>query len=190
MRWNNHLNDVHEGSHAFLGGSKYSWTNYSEDSLIEAYNNFLAVQRGVRLHAFACSCIMLKERLPNKKKTLNMYVNDAIGFKMRPEQVLYYSPNAYGTADAISFNQGFLRIHDLKTGKTPASLRQLEIYCALFLLEYDLRFSDLSGIELRIYQNDDILIGHPEVNNILPIMDKIVSFDNIINQIKEDNYDL
>lgn len=187
MRWNTHL-EIPEGSHAFLGGSKYSWTNYSEDALIESYNNYLATQKGVQLHAFACSCIMLKQKLPEKKKTLNMYVNDAIGFRMRPEQILYYSSNAYGTADAISFSKNFLRIHDLKTGKTPASLRQLEIYASLFLLEYDIRFSDLTGIELRIYQNDDILIGHPEIDDILPIIDKIVTFDNLINKIKEDNY--
>ena len=30
------------------------------------------------------------------------YVNDGVGFKLTPEQILYYSPYCYGTADAIS----------------------------------------------------------------------------------------
>jgi hypothetical protein len=114
-----------------------------------------------------------------------MYVNDAIGFKMRPEQVLYYSPNCFGTTDAISFKKKFLRIHDLKTGVNPASLHQLEIYASLFCLEYGIKPGDID-IELRIYQNDDILIGNPTAEDIVPIMDKIITFDKIIDRIKED----
>ena len=113
-----------------------------------------------------------------------MYVNDAIGFKMRPEQILYYSDNCFGTADAIIFKKNFLRIHDLKTGVTPASLHQLEIYTALFCLEYEIKPGDIE-IELRIYQNDDILVGNPTKEDIMPIMNKIIIFDRIIEKIKE-----
>jgi len=115
-----------------------------------------------------------------------MYVNDAIGFQMQPEQVLYFSPNFFGTADAIHYDEHkkFLRIHDLKTGETPASLKQLEIYAALFCLEYGIKPGDI-GIELRIYQNDDVLIGNPTAENILPIMDKIVIFDRLINDYEK-----
>ena len=35
MIWNDHSRDVPEGSHAFLGASKYSWLNYTEDKLKE-----------------------------------------------------------------------------------------------------------------------------------------------------------
>lgn len=185
MDWNDHSLDVPEGSHAFLGASKYSWLNYSEEKLKDTYRNTLAKQHGTRLHAYAAECIRLKQTLPKSHKTLNMYVNDAIGFRMRPEQVLFYSFNCYGTADAISFKKNFLRIHDLKTGDTKASLHQLEIYASLFCLEYAIKPGELDGIELRIYQYDDILIGRPEANIIAPIMDKIITFDKILNQIKE-----
>ena len=50
--------------------------------------------------------------------------------KMTPEQILYYSDNCFGTADAILFRNNFLRIHDLKTGKIPAHMEQLEIYAS------------------------------------------------------------
>lgn len=184
MNWNNHYKDVPEGSHAFLGASRYSWLNYDEEKLKNVYINFLATQRGTQLHAFAYQCISLGQKLPKSKKTLNMYVNDAIGYHMRPEQPLYYSANCFGTADAISFKNSLLRIHDLKTGVTPASLHQLEIYDALFCLEYDVKPGDIQH-ELRIYQNDDILIGSPTSTDIVPIMEKIIIFDNIIDDIKQ-----
>lgn len=117
-----------------------------------------------------------------------MYVNDAIGFGMTPEQVLYYSPNCFGTADTISFKKNILRIHDLKTGETKASLHQLEVYAALFCLEYDIKPGELDDIELRIYQNDDVLVGHPQADDILPIMDSIIHFDKLIEKCKEEDY--
>ena len=184
MIWNDHSRDVPEGSHAFLGASKYSWLNYTEDKLKETYKNLLAKERGTKLHNIAKELIEESIKLPKSNKTLNMYVNDAIGFKMRPEQVLYYSDNCYGTADAIIFKKNFLRIHDLKTGVTPASLHQLEIYASLFCLEYDIKPNDIE-MELRIYQNDDILVGNPKAEDILPIMNKIIIFDRIIDEIKE-----
>lgn len=188
MIWNNHSKDVPEGAHAFLGASKYSWLNYDEQKLAEAYERYLATQRGTILHKFACQCILLKQKLPKSHKTLNMYVNDSIGFGLSPEIPLYYSPNCFGTADAIGFRKNFLRINDLKTGVTPASLHQLEIYAALFCLEYNIKPGSLEGCELRIYQNDDILIGNPEADDILPIMDKIVLFDIRIEKLKEEGY--
>lgn len=130
MNFNNHLNL--EGQHAFLGASKYHWINYSEDKVVESYNKFLATLKGTTLHEFAAQCIKLGQKLPKSKKTLNNYVNDAIGYKMIPEQVLYYSENCFGTADAICFRNRLLRIHDLKTGIIPAHMEQLEIYAALF----------------------------------------------------------
>lgn len=182
MQFNKHYNL--EGSHAFLGASKYHWINYDEEKLIASYNSFLAAQKGTELHSFAAQCIKLGQRLPKSHKTLNMYVNDAIGFKMVPEQVLYYSDNCYGTADSITFKDDFLRIHDLKTGATPTHMEQLIIYAALFCLEYKVK-PGLIGMELRIYQNDDIAILQPQATDILPIIDKIVTFDKLIKKIKE-----
>lgn len=141
MTFNKHSNL--EGQHAFLGASKYHWINYSDEKVANAYAKFLATVRGTELHEFAAQCIRLGQKLPRSNKTLNMYVNDAIGYKMTPEQVLYYSDNCFGTADAIAFRNGILRIHDLKTGSVPAHLEQLEIYAALFCLEYNKKPSEI-----------------------------------------------
>lgn len=182
MNFNKHSNL--EGQHAFLGASKYHWINYSEDKVAESYSRFLATQKGTQLHEFAAQCIRLGQKLPKSKKTLNTYVNDAIGFKMTPEQILFYSDNCFGTADAIAFRGDLLRIHDLKTGAIPAHMEQLEVYAALFCLEYKVKPADIR-MELRLYQSDDILVGNPTVEDIAPIMDKIITFDRIINKIKE-----
>lgn len=150
----------------------------------------MATQLGTRLHALAAEHIELGLNMPDTNKTFDKYVNDAIGFRMSPEVQLYYSENCYGTTDAISFTNNvhkskkyFLRIHDLKTGVTPASLHQLEIYAALFFLEYKIRPED-TEIELRLYQNDEVLIGKPKTKDIKPIMNKIILFDKVIEKIK------
>lgn len=182
MRFNRHSNL--EGQHAFLGASKYHWINYSDEKVAESFSKFIAVQKGTVLHEFAAQCIRLGQKLPRSNKTLNMYVNDAIGFKMIPEQPLYYSDNCFGTADTIAFRKNFLRIHDYKSGVIPARMEQLKIYAALFCLEYDIKPSTID-IELRIYQNDEIVADNPETEEIVRIMDKIVSFDKIIDNLKE-----
>ena len=172
-----------EGRHAFLSASKYHWINYDEEKLSDTYFKYLATQRGTELHAFACQCIRLGVKLPRTRKTLNMYVNDAIGYKMTPEQPLYYSENCFGTADAISFNKNLLRIHDLKTGVSPTSMHQLEIYAALFCLEYRKQPQDID-MELRIYQSGEVYVHEPPSDNILEIMDKIILFDKRIDEIE------
>lgn len=183
MEWNKHYELA--GKHAFLSASKYHWINYDEEKLVETYNNFAAAQRGTELHEFAAQCIRLGQRLPKSKKTLNMYVNDAIGYRLTPEQVLYYSENCFGTADAIGFKDNFLRIHDYKSGVTPARMEQLEIYAALFCLEYRIKPSKID-MELRLYQSDDILVHNPSDEEIVPIMDTIVNFDKILYKIKSE----
>lgn len=184
MEFKKHLN-VKEGDHAYLGASQYHWINYDADKLAATYERFLARQKGTKLHAFAAMAIQLGQTMPRSKKTLNMYVNDAIGYRMTPEQVLYYSENCFGTTDAISFRKNLLRIHDLKTGEIPAHMEQLMIYAAYFCLEYNIKPGDID-MELRIYQFDDIQICNPTPEMILPIMDKIVTFDKIISEIKKE----
>lgn len=187
MNFNKHLNL--EGQHAFLGASKYHWINYDEAKLADLYSKQLAAQKGTILHDFAAQCIKLGQKLPKSQKTLNMYVNDAIGFKMIPEQVLYFSDNCFGTADAISYRNDILRIHDLKTGVTPAKMEQLKIYTALFCLEYKVKPSDID-VELRLYQSDEILFHKPAIDEIVPIMDKIITFDKIITKIRSEEANL
>lgn len=184
MEFNDHSKLV--GEHSFLSASNYHWINYSEEKLAEVYANHLATLNGTETHEFAALCIRRGQKLPNSRKTLSMYVNDCIGFKMTPEQPLVYSLNAFGTADAISFTKNKLKIFDLKTGSTKASMHQLEIYAAYFCLEYDIRPGDIE-IELRIYQSGEIMIANPTAEIIAPIMDKIVTFDKIIERVKEGN---
>lgn len=172
-----------EGQHAFLSASKYHWVNYDEEKLIRIFSRFKAAQLGIELHDLAQRLIRLGQKLPKSRKTLNMYVNDAIGFKMRTEQILYYSDNCFGTADAISFRGNVLRIHDLKNGAVTASMVQLMIYAALFCMEYGITPSDIA-IELRLYQSDDILVHVPSSEDIFRIIDKIIVFDKMIEELK------
>lgn len=174
-----------EGRHAFLSASKYHWVTYDDDKLARVYANALAAKRGSDLHDLAHMLIRLGVKLEPTGQTLNMYVNDAIGYKMVPEQTLYYSENAFGTADAISFRNNKLRIHDLKTGFNEASVTQLEIYAAFFCLEYLYKPFDID-IELRIYQNDDIQVWEADPDVIFHIIDRIVSGDNIVNEMKKE----
>ena len=187
MNFNKHSALV--GEHAeLLGASNYHWLNYTNEKLASTYANIRGKERGTRLHAYAAESIALKQKFPRTKKTLNMYVNDAIGFQMVPEVVLYYSDNCFGTTDAISrlddvMKTGILRIHDLKTGILPAHMEQLYIYAALFCLEYKLKPGNID-IRARIYQSDAIRETNPTSEIIVPIMDKIITFDKIIEKMK------
>ena len=175
------------GQHAFLSASNYHWINYDEDKLIIRYENMLAAQRGTELHEIAQQLITHGIKLPRNKQTLNMYVNDAIGFRMSPEVILFYSPNCFGTADAISFSEKkkFLRIHDYKSGETPASMNQLKIYCALFCLEYGYKPFEIE-CEMRIYQLNEIIAEEHDPDEIAHIQDKIITFDKRIELIKQE----
>lgn len=182
MKFNTH--NYLEGCHAFLSPSKHTWVNYDDLKLESVYSNWVASQQGTELHELAAKLINLRIKLPKNNKTLNMYVNDGIGFRMSTEVCLFYSFNSFGTADSISFNNAILRIHDFKSGRTPASMQQLRIYAALFCLEYSYNPKDID-IELRLYQSNEVCIEHPEPDDILYIMDKIIMFDKRINEIKE-----
>jgi len=171
--------------HAFLSPSSYHWLNYTDDKLVDTYKRMRMKERGTRLHELAASLIKEGVKLPRTKETLNMYVNDAIGFKMNPEQTLYYSDNSFGTADAICIRKNVLRIHDLKTGETPASMKQLYVYAALFCLEYGYKPGDLQFI-LQIYQNNEIQHAEPGPDEILPVMDTIIRLDRILKTVQED----
>lgn len=183
MNFNDHSSL--KGMHAFLSASKYHWLNDDIEGLEKRYSSYQAVERGNRLHALADELIQMKIRLPKNNSTLSLYVNDAINFKMTTEQVLFYSINCFGTADAISFKKDFLRIHDYKSGVTRASMKQLEIYAALFCLEYHINPNTIE-IELRIYQSDEVVVHHPEKEDILYIMSKIVDFDKYVELMKQE----
>ena len=183
MKFNNHVKL--QGMHAPFSASQSHWLRYDDEKIAEVYANKKAAQLGTRLHAWAAETIELGIKQPKSKKTLYSYVNDAIGFKMDTEVVLFYSERFFGTADAICFRNGKLRIHDLKTGKTPVHMEQLLVYAALFCLEYRLKPGEIE-MELRIYQNDEIIYHEPEADEISPIMDKIIHIDKMLEKIDEE----
>ena len=198
-----------EGQHAFLSASKYSWLNYDQEKLATAYRNQYATTIGTILHDLAHRCIKNKVKLSKSDRhlvlltllengvpqglinandileTLAPFVNDALGFRMETEQVLYYSENAFGTADAISFKNNFLRIHDYKSGITPVHMDQLYIYAALFCLEYVVKPENIK-IELRIYKQGEVLHEEPDPEVIRAIMNKIVDSDRFLRKLKEE----
>ena len=187
MRFNRHseLRDTH----AFLSASSYHWLNYSDEKLIDRFHNNEAARKGVRLHAFAHEAIELGIKQRETGQTINMYINDAIGYGMKTEQVLVYSINCFGTADSISFRDRILRIFDYKSGLVPASLKQNKVYAALFCLEYKVKPTDID-FDLRIYQNDDIIVEEDGTDplEIMAIMAKIIDFDKIIEAEKAAMY--
>lgn len=171
MNFNNHSNL--KGNHALLSPSNYHWVNYNDEQFRNFFVTSKAKEEGTELHAIAELLIKKKINVEKQRKTFNMYVNDAIGFRMTPEVVLYYSDVCFGTADAISYNRNILRIHDLKTGKTKPSILQLEIYAALFCLEYHIKPHDIKQIILRLYYQDDIIEYEPTPDEISEKMDKV-----------------
>lgn len=169
--------------HAFLSPSNYHWLNYNEQKLEARYWAAMAARRGTDLHAHAHESIRLGVKLASSNKAMADYVRDAIAYRMMCEQVLYYSDNCFGMADTICFRRNKLRIHDLKTGISATSEKQLEVYAALFCLEYGVSPYEID-VELRIYQRDEVRIYDPSPEDILFIMDKIVEFDRQIEMMK------
>jgi len=184
MNFNSHSGLA--GKHALLSPSNYHWINYDDQKLEARFIAAMAAKRGTDLHEFAHTAIQLGIRLPNTPATINQYVNDAIGYKMTVEQPLFYSMNCFGHADAIAFRSMLLRVHDLKTGVGPTSEHQLEVYTALFCLEYEVSPFDI-GMELRIYQSNEVRVFEPTPDDILHIMDKIITFDKRIEMMKEED---
>ena len=178
-----------KGMHATLSPSQPAWMNYDPDKMMAVVAAQQAAQRGTELHAFAAEAIRLGIVQEDTGQTLNSYINDAIGFRMTPEQVLFWSENAFGTADAIDDRDMFLRIHDLKTGLTESPFQQLKGYAALYCLEYNQNPMKLNGLELRIYQSDEIKVvshkTHPDLaDEIHHVMEHIKLLDGIISKMK------
>ena len=183
MNFNSH--SALEGKHAFLSPSNYHWINYDDHKLDARWISSREAAKGTALHDLAHKAIQLGVKLSKADPTLSMYVADGIGYKMSVEQPLYYSDNCFGTADTISFRRKTLRIHDLKNGITKTSHHQLEVYAAIFCLEYGISPFDIE-IELRIYQSGEVRIERPNPEVILHLMDKIIYFDRRIEMLKEE----
>lgn len=211
MNFNDHskLNGVH----APFPASQPYWLGKTFEENVERYNSKWIPTIGTVSHAFAQTMISKRIKLnksdmklyrlyllDNKTQCipcsivdgidlesifLNLipYINDAIGYRMSPEVILYYSSRFFGTADAIAFDKNMmLRIHDLKTGRIQAKMEQLLVYAALFCLEYNIRPGDILT-ELRIYQNGEITYFEPTVDDILPVMDQIQTQDRLFEEM-------
>lgn len=183
MNFNQHY--ALTGKHALLGASQHAWLNYTPEKMQTTYFNMLKKEKGTELHALASSCIVNRIKVASLKKALNLFINDAIGFRMDSEVVLYYSDNCFGTADAIKFEDGELRIHDLKTGERPVTnFGQLDIYAALFCLEYSVDPKQISIVE-RLYQGREWHESQPDAVDIASIMEKIKEFDALVDELKQ-----
>ncbi len=178
-----------QGRHASLSASKHHWLGYDDAKLKQTFHSNIQAQRGTDLHALAAEDIRLGMKRPKNRMTFNEYVNDAIGFRMSPEIVLFVSYNAFGTTDCIGFREEVvdketgemmwvLRIHDLKTGSTRTSFRQLMVYAAYFCIEYKKDPHEMM-IVLRIYQNDEVKQEQPHPAEIQEIMDKTLHADRL-----------
>lgn len=177
-----------EGQHAFLSPSYYHWLRYDDQKLEARYHTISAARRGTELHKFAERAIELGIKLRGSKTSIAAFVNDSIDYRMHPEVALFYSINCFGHADALGFSSNLLRIFDLKTGVAKASFQQLEVYAAIFCLEYGVNPRDID-IDLRIYQNGEVHEHQPYSEVILEIMDKIIYFDEKIEALKIANGD-
>ena len=185
MEFNNHF-DL-EGKHSNLSASQHVWLRYDKEKMRDTWLNAKAREKGTELHALASSMIKNGIKASNHRKALNMFVNDAIGFKMHSEVVLAYSPYAFGTADAISFRDGELRIHDLKTGISKPSFEQLDIYAAYFMLEYGYEPDNITVVE-RLYQGSGFEESLPTSDDIRFVMDKIVELNDEITRTAKEYY--
>ncbi len=175
--WNDHHRL--KGQHALFSPSSPSWIRYDTEKVRSYLQAVEARALGTRLHDYACQSIELGRKLPSRPAdTISLYVNDALKLGMTPEQCLYYSQYCYGHADAIKFDRGTLRIHDLKTGSLPGKMDQLMIYDALFCLEYGYDPHSIKH-NLRIYQYDDINELTPHPDDIAEYMDQIIKVDEI-----------
>lgn len=209
MIWNDHSRDVPEGAHAFLGASKHSWTEKTTEEVVEQFKNHYAQSAGTALHNLASFMIKHKIRISKTDRKLIIlellknniprfaievdiflnallpFVNDSIGYGMRSEQVLYYSKWAFGTADAINFQDNKLLIFDLKTGISRVSVRQLEVYAALYCLEYNADPRKID-IELRFYQRGEVTVYEPDGNDIFGLMAKIRTLSSQLDELVGD----
>lgn len=206
--------EIKDGQHAIFAPSQklLSRESLTEEQIYNLLRSKYAAQIGTEIHAVCARLILEKQPItkagvraiifdalyqahiptaliqPDEYlDTVIPYIKDAIGFGLMPEQpIVYQYPIAFGTADAIRFNPSKceLRIHDLKTGKIPASLDQLIEYAAYFFLEYHIKPGDCKTI-LSIYQNGDVLTGYPTASDILPIMDRAVTLTKYVQGVYE-----
>lgn len=202
-----------EGKHSFLSPSQNSWLNYDDEKLVARYYSQFAQLIGTTMHELASKLIKRKIKINNEQTSLILmalddvgvprgaydpeflltnlvaFVNDAIGFHMDSEVILYCDIDCFGTTDAIlaDIHSKTLRIHDLKNGTHEADMEQLLVYAADYCIEYKRKPTDFKTIELRLYQNCQVVIYNPHHEEIQVIMDKIKHNIDILKEIRKGN---
>lgn len=173
-----------EGKHSFMSPSQPAWLRYDDQKLERRFLEHLAALRGTEEHEYAKRAIKLGHRMAEEPKTMNMYVNDCIGWRMKPEVTLRWSEFCYGTADAVGFYESkmLLRISDLKTGKTRTTFDQLLAYAALFCLEYEYDKPWELDFELRIYQSNRVKLEIPDPHDVFVAMDRILTGSRLLEE--------
>lgn len=213
MTWNMHSNLI--GKHALFNPSGVTWLNYSteEDGLEQIFQRYRAQYAtliGTTMHEYAEKRIRYRLRMTKSDKNsvlmylldkgipisvidmdymfdnLYHYVNDAIGFRMDPEVILFYSDNCYGTTDAIYYRNKELRIHDYKSGRSVPHIEQPLIYAGLFCLEYGVKPKEITT-NLRIYHAEEVLESTPEPEQIESVMTQIIALDKIVDKWKAED---
>lgn len=172
--------------HAPFSPSQNYWLNYDRKKLLEFWKNRKAQQIGTDVHSFAAEQLrqeyyFRENNLPysnrhSHRDIFSLFLNHSMDNWMQPEVAVKYSDICWGHADSLAFNlkKRTLYINDLKTGKHPAPMDQLEIYAAIFYAEYKpiLQFQhgiDLNDCrtELRIFQNNEVILEEPPIEYII-----------------------
>lgn len=204
-----------EGKHAILSASSWRWINDDPEDLVKRLCAQYLAPIGTILHDIARKHIKHRIKLNKYDKknvmlelveqgvpafvidtinfdsmyeNLTRYVNDCVAYKMTPEVVLAYGKYFFGTTDAIKYDEEsrFLRIHDLKTGTTPAHMEQLMVYVALFCLEYAIKPTSIQ-VELRIYQGEAFILYEPTADEIAHVVETIIAHDNLMTKLREED---
>lgn len=174
--------------HRFASANIKAYESYDEEKLDDIHKGFRNFVRGRYLGLddtsktgpLAFTILDNMRYVPEESwVSVAQFINDGCQYKMNSEQPLWYSDNAFGTTDAISFYRNKLRIHDLKTGDNPAKMLQLELYAALFCLEYRKQPEQIK-MELAIYQFGEITRQVPDPKDIRDLMDLIIEDDAIL----------
>lgn len=172
--------------HAFLSPSSAKhWLGKDKEYLKKKLKAEESRFLGTKKHEIAEWDIKLKQKRPNNGNTFNMYVNDAIGYMMDSEVKLNYSKWCFGTADALGFHDGVLRIHDLKTGEGRTYMDQLLCYAALWCLQHDVDPKNIR-IELRIYQSGNVIVHEPTLDEMVHTIDYIVASSKWLDEIMKE----
>ena len=151
------------------------------------YTKYTFLSEDLTLGEYGRKLLIYLKFIPKEVfETTICYINDGIRFGMITEQGLKYSEFVYGHADTISFKNNILRIHDLKTGANPAHMEQLKVYAALFCLEYVIKPSTIK-IELTLYQWDEIVQEEPTLEEIVEIMDRIITSTKIAQDVEKES---